>query len=107
MGGHRSEDVAFAQNYARLCDGLLRDTKRLFTGVPADKLHEVFVVMSRIKVEAESESKVTARLVNNTLSAAAAAVDCPVSTSSSIWAALSNEVASAKSNMIDNEDLYI
>jgi hypothetical protein len=57
VGGNRREDVDFAQNYARLCDADLRASKKLFDKVPADKLHELFVVVSKIKVEPTQEEK--------------------------------------------------
>lgn len=55
VGGHRREDVEIAQNYARLCDANLRSAKKLFDKVPADKLHELFVVMSNISSDIESQ----------------------------------------------------
>jgi hypothetical protein len=57
VGGNRREDVEIAQTYARLCDADLRSAKKLFDKVPADKLHELFVVVSNIKTESEPLAK--------------------------------------------------
>ena len=57
VGGNRREDVEIAQNYARLCDADLLTAKRFFDKVPADKLHELFVVLSKIKTEPEPEKR--------------------------------------------------
>jgi hypothetical protein len=51
VGGYRREDIEIAQAYARLCDADHRSVKKLFDKVPADKLHELFVVLSKIKAE--------------------------------------------------------
>jgi len=57
VGGHRREDVDFAQNYARLCDADLRVAKKLFDKLPADKLHELFVIVSKIKAMPEPKEQ--------------------------------------------------
>lgn len=57
VGGNRREDIEFAQSYARLCDADQRSAKKLFDKVPADKLHELFVVMSKMKVEPVTQER--------------------------------------------------
>ena len=55
IGGNSATDVAESQIYARLCDANLRDAKKLFDNFPADKLHELFVIMTKMKAQAQTE----------------------------------------------------
>jgi len=42
-------DMRFAQNYAKLCDGMLHDARTILATLSVDKLHELFVVVSDLK----------------------------------------------------------
>ena len=48
---HRREHIEIAQTYARLCDADLRSAKKVFDGVSAEKLHELFLLVSMLNLE--------------------------------------------------------